>query len=141
MDGDLQQLTRELRKETCPQRVLDEVARRIAAETPPPNRFRYRIAVALAASVVLSGIVLLRWPDREGSRRATELRQMPATDRVQVARQVEGTFAYIGQVMVDASAHSQRVILNDAVPQLRNSFETAKDKNHRADRRRSSESL
>jgi len=53
---------------------------------------------------------------------------MPATDRVQVARQVEGTFAYIGQVMVDASAHSQRVILNDAVPQLRNSFETAKDK-------------
>jgi len=47
---------------------------------------------------------------------------------VRVARQVQGTFAYIGQVMVDASAHSERVILNDAVPQLRNSFETAKNK-------------
>jgi hypothetical protein len=128
MDKDLQQLTRELRNERCPQRVLDEVARRIAAETPPPNPFRYRIAMAVAASIVLGGGVLLRWPIREGSRHAPEITQMRATDRVQVARQVEGTFAYIGQVMVDASAHSQRVILNDAVPQLRNSFETAKDK-------------
>jgi hypothetical protein len=128
MDEDLQQLTGELRKETCPQRVLDEVARRIAAETPQPNRFRYGIAAALAASVVLCGIVLLRWPVGQGSRRASKIAQKESIDRVQVARQVEGTFAYIGQVMVDASAHSQRVILNDAVPQLRNSFETAKDK-------------
>jgi hypothetical protein len=128
MDEDLQELARELRKETCPQRVLDEVARRISAQTPAPNRFRYEIAAALAAAVVLCGIVLLRWPSREGSAPAPVVVQREMIDRVQVARQVEGTFAYIGQVMVDASAHSQRVILNDAVPQLRNSFETAKDK-------------
>ena len=53
MDKDLQQLARELRNETCPQRVLDEVARRISAQAPPPIRFRYVIAVAVAASVVV----------------------------------------------------------------------------------------
>lgn len=128
MHEDLQQLARELRKETCPQRVLDDVARRISAQTPPPNRFRYRIAAGLAALVVLCGIALLRWPSREGSVPAPEVASKEIVDRVQVARQVEGTFAYIGKVMVDAGAHSQKVILNDAVPQLRNSFETAKDK-------------
>src|SRR5262245_2438203 len=120
MDEDLQQLARELRKETCPQRVLDEVARRISAQTPPPNHFHYRFATALAASVVLCSIVLWRWPVGRSSQPVTEVVQTKPIDRVQVARQVEGTFAYIGQVMVDASAHSQRVILNDAVPQLRN---------------------
>jgi len=128
MHEDLQQLARELRKETCPQRVLDEVARRVSAQAPPPNRLRYGIAAALAASVVLCGIALLRWPIGRGSPHAPEVAQKEAIDRVRVARQVQGTFAYIGQVMVDASAHSERVILNDAVPQLRNSFETAKNK-------------
>lgn len=128
MHEDLQQLARELRNKRCPQRVLDEVARRIAEQTLPPNHFRYRIAVALAASVVLCGIALWRWPIGRGSQRPSEVARTQPIDRVQVAHQVEGTFAYIGQVMVDASAHSQRVILNDAVPQLRNSFETAKDK-------------
>jgi hypothetical protein len=128
MHEDLQQLARELQKETCPQRVLDEVARRLSAQAPPPNRFRYRIAVALAASVVLCGIVLLRWPIGQGSPHEPKVAQTEAIDRVRVARQVQGTFAYIGQVMVDAGAHSERVILNDAVPQLRNSLETAKNK-------------
>jgi len=128
MDEDLQQLARELRKETCPQRVLDEVARRISAQRPPPNRFRYRIAAGLAALVALCGFAFWRWPSRESSAPAPQVASKEVVDRVQVARQVEGTFAYIGQVMVDAGAHSQRVILNDAVPQLRNSFETAKDK-------------
>jgi hypothetical protein len=128
MHEDLQQLARELRKETCPQRVLDEVGQRISAQTPPPNLFRYRIAAGLAALIVLCGIALLRWSVGRGSQRAPEWTQKEPVDRTLVARQVEGTFAYIGQVMVDASAHSERVILNDAVPQLRNSFETAKDK-------------
>ena len=129
MHKDLQQLARELRKETCPQRVLDEVARRISTQTPPPNRFRYGIAAGLVAVVVLCGsTVLLRWPSGRGSPRASDFAQKDAIDRVLVAQQVEGTFAYIGQVMVDARAHSEKVILNDAVPQLRNSFETAKNK-------------
>ena len=126
MDEDLQQLARELRKETCPQRVLDEVARRISAQTPP--RFRYAIAAALAASVVLCGIALWRWPFGGGSPRPSKVAQKEAIDRAQVARQAEGSLAYIGQVMVHAGAHSERVILNDAVPQLRNSLETAKNK-------------
>jgi hypothetical protein len=128
MDEDLQQLARELRKETCPERVLDEVARRISAQRPPPNRFRYRIAAGLAASVALCSIALWRWPSREGSAPAPEVASKEVVDRVQVARQAEGTLEYIGQVMVHASAHSEKVILNDAVPQLRDSFETAKDK-------------
>jgi hypothetical protein len=105
---------------------LDEVARRISEQTP--RRFRYAIAAALAASVVLCGIALWRWPGGGGSPRTSEVAQKEAIDRVQVARQAEGTLAYIGQVMVHAGAHSERVILNDAVPQLRNSLETAKNK-------------
>lgn len=128
MDEDLQQLARELRKETCPQRVLDEVARRISTQTPAPGRFRHAIAAGLAAAIVLCGFVLWRWPGGGGSPRASQLAQKEAISRVQVARQAEGTLAYIGQVMAHASAHSQRVILNDAVPPLRNSFETAKNK-------------
>lgn len=128
MDEDLQQLARELRKETCPQKVLDEVARRISAQTPAPNRFRYGIATATAVFVVLCGIALLRWPASQDVQPASKLEPKQDIDRALVARQVEGTFAYIGQVMVDASEHSQKVILNDAVPQLRNSFETAKNK-------------
>jgi len=127
MDENLQQLARELRKETCPQRVLDEVARHISAQAPPA-RFRYAIATALAAAIVLCGIALWLWPSGGGSPPVSEVARTEAIDRALVARQVEGTFAYIGQVMVDASAHSEKVILNDAVPQLRNSFETAKNK-------------
>jgi len=128
MDKELQQLASELRKETCPQRVLDEVARRISAQAPRPNRFRYGIAAGLAALVVVCGLAIWRWPAGDSSPRMTEVAPKEGIDRVQVARQVEGTFAYIGQVMVDASAHSEKVILNDAVPQLRNSLETAKNK-------------
>jgi hypothetical protein len=128
MDEDLQQLARELRKETCPQRVVDEVARRISGQTPPPNRFNYRIAVALGALIALCGIGLWRWPAAENTPRASEVAQKEAIDRALVARQAEGTFAYIGQVMLHASEHSEKVILNEAVPQLRNSFETAKNK-------------
>jgi hypothetical protein len=128
MHEDLQQLARELRKETCPQRVLDEVARRISTQTPRPNRFPYAIAAALAAAVVLCGIALLRWPSGGNSQRSSELAERQAIERVQIARQAEGTLAYVGQVMVHASAHSEQVILNRAVPQLRNSFETAKNK-------------
>jgi hypothetical protein len=128
MHEDLQQLARELRRETCPQRVLDEVARRISAQAPQPNRFRYGIAAALVASVVLCGIALLRWPYGGSSPRASEVAQKEIIDRALVARQAEGTLAYIGQVMVHASAHSEKVILNDAVPPLRDSLETAKNK-------------
>ena len=128
MDEDLSKLARELRKETCPQRVLDEVNRRIAAQTPTPNRFRFAIAAALATAVVLCGGAFWRWQAGGNSQRASEVALKQTSDRLQVARQVEGTFAYIGQVMVQAGAHSKNVILNETVPQLRNSFETTKDK-------------
>jgi len=128
MHEDLQQLARELKKETCPQRVLDEVARRISAQATQPNRFRYGIAAALAASVVLCGLSLLRWPRGGGFPRASEVAPKEIIDRALVVRQAEGTLAYIGQVMVHASAHSEKVILNDAVPPLRDSLETAKNK-------------
>lgn len=128
MHEDLQQLARELRKETCPQRVLDEVARRISAQAPRPNPFRYAIATAFAAAVVLCGLGLWRWHTGGGSPQASQIAQEENIDRAQIARQAEGTLAYIGQIMVNASAHSEQVILNDAVPPLRNSFETAKNK-------------
>jgi hypothetical protein len=43
MQEDLSGLASELRKETCPRRVIDGAWRRIAAETPVPRRLRYAI--------------------------------------------------------------------------------------------------
>ena len=123
MDEKLQRLVRELRRETCPPRVLDEVARRIAAETRPPARFRYALAGA-AGLVLLACLAIWRWPaggaDGHFAGRPQEARR--------VADQAEGALACIGEVLREASAHSERILLKGAVPPLRNSLETAKNK-------------
>ncbi len=128
MHEDLQRLTRELRKETCPQRVLEEVARRISAQSPQPSRLRYALAGALAGLILLCGLALWQWPPgRDGHER---LQQAAGSkiDNAQIAEQAEGALGCIGRVLLDAGSQSEKVILQGAVPPLRDSLETAKNK-------------
>ena len=127
MQEDLPGLARELRKETCPPRVIEEAWRRIAAETPQPGRLRYAIAATLIAVALLGGL-FVRWRLAGGNAgRKLQLAEQ-AHSQMQAARQAETALGIIGTVLLDAGAHSESVIYYRAVPPLRNGLETAKNK-------------
>jgi hypothetical protein len=130
MQEDLPRLTRELRNETCPRRVIDGALRRIAAETPPPSRLRYAIPVTLGfAGAVLLGSLFLRWglkSDKAGQ--PPQLVEQLAQRRSQVAREAETALGVIGVVLLEAGSHSETVISDHAISPLRNGLQTAKTK-------------
>jgi hypothetical protein len=129
MQEDLPGLARELRKETCPQRVIDEVLRRIAAEAPPPRRLRFVIPVALAGVVLLCGLLLVWWRPTGGrARRQPELAKQQIHGPTQVAREAETALGLIGTALLHAGAHSETVISDRAIPPLRRGFDTARNK-------------
>jgi hypothetical protein len=127
MPEDLPGLARELRKETCPRRVIDAARRSIAAETPAPRPLRYVFPVAFAGLVLLGGLVL-RWRPAVGNPGRPELVQQPANDSARAARQAQEALGLIGAVLLDAGVHSENVISDRAIPPLRNGLETAKNK-------------
>jgi hypothetical protein len=128
MDENLPRLVSELRKETCPQRVLEEVARCISAQTSPPSRFRYGVP-AMVTGLVLSGGLAVWWQVVSGNReRQANVPKKATYHHAQIAQQAEDALGIIGSVLLTASAHSEKVIFNRAVPPLRNSLETAKHK-------------
>jgi hypothetical protein len=128
MQEDLPRLTRELRKETCPRRVIDEVVRGIAAETPPPTGFRYVIPAALAGIAILCGLLVRSQLPGGRAGRQPELVEQQAHVRVQVAREAESALGLIGTVLLDAGSHSETLISDRAITPLRNGLETAKNK-------------
>jgi hypothetical protein len=128
MQEGLPRLARELRKETCPQHVIDEVLGRIAAETPPPRRLRYAIPVALAGTAILCGLLVRSQLAGGNAGRQPELAEHQAHRRMQTAREAESALGFIGTVLLDAGAHSETVISDRAIPPLRNGLETAKSK-------------
>lgn len=128
MQEDLPGLARELRKETCPQRVIDAALRQIAAETRPPSRLRYVIPVALAGMVLLCGL-LVRWrPTGENLQRQPVRIEQQEHGTAQVAREAERALDLFGTVLLDAGARSETVISERAMPPLRRGFDTAKNK-------------
>jgi len=128
MQEDLPGLARELRKETCPRRVIDEAVRRISAETPPRRRLRFAIPIVLAGLVLLCGL-LLRWRLAGGNAaHQPQLVEQQAHGRLQVARQAETALGLFGAVLWDAGSHSEAVISDRAIPPLRNGLETAKNR-------------
>ena len=128
MDQNLPRLVSELRKETCPQRVIDEVGRRIAPQTTSADPFRHAIPLAAACLVLLSGLAVWEWAGTGNSERRVKAPKKGAIDSAQIAQQAEGALGIIGTVFLDATAHSEKVIFNRAVPPLRNGLETAKKK-------------
>jgi len=127
MQEDLSELAHELRKETCPQRVIDKAWRSIGAETPRPSWLRYAIPAALAGAV-LCGLVVRSRLTGGNAGRQPEVAQQQASGRMQVARQTETALGIIGTVLLHAGAHSETVISDRAIPPLRNGLETAKNK-------------
>jgi hypothetical protein len=139
MQEDLPQgLVDELRKETCPQQVIDEAWRRIGAtRTGRPTRTgqsarpspRYVIPVALAGVVLLCGLLLARWrPAGGNARRQPELAEQQTYGRTQVPREVETALGLIGTALLDAGARSETVVSDRAIPHLQHGFDTAKEK-------------
>jgi len=115
----------ELRKESCPQRVIDEVRRRIADETPAPKRLRYVMPAAFAGIVLVCGLVMARWrPTGNGGRQAEVAKQQTR----QAAREVETALGLIGTALIDAGTRSETVVSDRAIPPLQHGFDTAKDK-------------
>ena len=128
MQEDLTRLARELRKETCPRRVIDQAVRRIAAQPVPPRRLRYAIPVAIAGALLVCGL-LVRWRLAGGNAGPQpEWVRQQAHRRVQVARQTETALGLLGAVLVQAGTDSETVISARAIPPLRNGLETAKNK-------------
>jgi len=127
MDQDLQRLIRDLRAEKCPQRVLDEVAKRIREQQRPTRRIGYRIAAITAALALLCGLALWPRPTVREARRHPE-QVGTSLERAQVAAETRGALGYIGGVLIAASAHTEQIVLNQALPPLRNSFSNARIK-------------
>jgi anti-sigma factor RsiW len=126
MQQKLSRLTRELQKETCPQRVRDEVQRRISARAS--SRGWLRLAIPVAALVLVCGVSVWHWQAARNARHQAELAELALRDRVQIARQAEDALGLIGSVLVKTGAHSEKVIYDRAVPPLRNSLQTANNK-------------
>jgi hypothetical protein len=125
MQPDLQRIVRELKNEKCPQRVRDQVRGRISARESV--RLRYAIPLALAAFFVICGLLVWQSQVRENIRQQAQLAQL-TTERASVARQAQDAMELVGSVLIDAGAHSEKIISDRTVPQLRNSLETAKNK-------------
>jgi hypothetical protein len=129
MENDLSRLVSELREETCPQRVLDRVVHRVAAEKPEPRSFRYAIVAAAAAVLaLLCGLPFWQHPAAANKGRQAEVRAQATLDHVRVAKQAENALALIGSVLLDAGARSQKAFIERAVPPLRNGLKTTKTK-------------
>jgi anti-sigma factor RsiW len=128
MQQNLSRLIRELKKETCPQRVRDQVRGRISARASSPGWLRLGIPLAAAALVLVCGVSVWHLRAGEKARHQAELAERAAQERAQIAHQAEGALGLIGRVLADAKAHSEKVIYDRAVPPLRNSLRTANNK-------------
>jgi hypothetical protein len=125
MDENLQRLARELRTERCPARVLDRVQEQIARDRQPACRFHLgAVGVALGVAAVAAAVVLRFGPE---ARHAGPLEAVSSAraDQVRVAREASLAMAYIGGILLEAKEHNQTVLLNEAVPRVRASFEAA----------------
>ena len=127
MQPDLPRLIHELKKETCPQRVRDKVRGQISARESSPRGWRLAIPALAAGLVLMCSLSVWRWRAIEHERQQVRLAEV-TLERARVASQAQDALGLVGSVLLDAGAHSEKVISDRAVPPLRNSLETAKNK-------------
>jgi anti-sigma factor RsiW len=128
MQRDIWRLTRELKKETCPRRVLDEVERQIATKKSSRRRWRFAIPLAIAGLVVVCGLSIWRWQAGENARQQAKLDEQTTLARARVASQAKDALGLMGSILVSAGIDSGKVISERAGPPLQDSFEIAKNK-------------
>ena len=128
MPRDVSRLARELKKETCPRRVLDGVRHRIAAQKSPPARMGLAIPFAVAGLVLLGSLSVWRWQAVENARDLARLVERENLDHARTTRQAKDALGLLGSVLADAGADAGRIISDRAVPPLRDSLELAKNK-------------
>jgi hypothetical protein len=128
MRPDLKRLIGELRKEICPQRVLDEVQRRTSVKTSPS--LRLRLAASLAAGVLMlaGGLLEWRWQAGANGQPPPQLTKRATSDRTRIASQTEEALGIIGRVLTNAGIDSEKIISDRAVPPLRNGLQITKNK-------------
>lgn len=127
MRPDLTRLISELRKETCPLRVLDEVQRRTTVKTSSSLRLRFAISM-VAILLLAGGLLAWRWQEGAGGRASLKLAERAASDRIRIARQTEAALRFMGSLLAQAGTDSEKIISNRAAAPLQNSFQTTKNK-------------
>ena len=128
MQPEFSKLIHELQKETCPQRVLDEVGRRASEQGRAPGRLRLAFTLMALGVVTLCSLCMWRWNVAQTARQHARSAELQSRERVRVAHQAEDALGLVGCVLLHAGAHSEKVISERAVPPLRSSLETAKNK-------------
>ena len=128
MPRDVSRLARELKKETCPPRVLAEVRHRIAAQKSRPGRLRLAFPFAVAGLVLVGGLSVWRWQAGENARQLARLVERENLDHARTTRQAKDALGLLGSVLADAGAVAGRIISDRAVSPLRDSLELAKNK-------------
>lgn len=123
MQPDLKRLINDLRQETCPQKVLDEVQRRTATKTSISLQLRFAICLTAAVLVLAGG--LLEWQREAGADRRASLK---LAERTRIARQTEAALGFMGSLLAQAGTDSGKIISNRAATPLQNSFQTTKNK-------------
>jgi anti-sigma factor RsiW len=130
MDQELQKLIHRLQDEKCPPTVLDRVARHISQERTPARSLPSSLVWAVSIAGLVGAVALWQWQARrEAQLLAAELAAAQArANRALVVQQTHEAFDYVGQALIRAVAHTETVLSKEAVPPLRNSFETVKNK-------------
>ncbi|MGE3308984.1 MAG: hypothetical protein AB7O66_03370 [Limisphaerales bacterium] len=128
MDDPIERLIRELRNETCPPSVLDQVSRAIPrGKTPKRPRGPAWAWGALAGLASLVLVIALLWPGsarRDENRLVGEVR--PETDHALVLEQTHAALAAIGHVLIQAGSSAESAVRQEAGPPFIKSLQTAK---------------
>lgn len=120
MPQELQKLIQQLREEKCPPAVLARVSELISP--PKPRRaWRHAWAWSLSTACVVSALIFWQWSATRKTHR-----------RAEAARQTQEAFGYIGMAIMRAAAHTENALLKEAVPPLRDSFETVRNRVNKA---------
>jgi hypothetical protein len=128
MPPDLTPIIRELKKETCPRRVRSSVRGRISARESSPRRLRFAIPLVMAGLALACCLSVWRWNTVEHARQRAALAELNLRERARTMDQAEGALGYVGSILLQAGAHSEKVISDRAVPPLRSSLELTKNK-------------
>lgn len=120
MRQELQKLIHQLQKEKCPPAVLTNVSLRIASRRPDRT---WKRAWAWSIATICVACALGFW-QRAAARKSER--------RAETARQAQEAFGYISMAIIRAAAHTENTLLKEAVPPLRDSFETVRNKVNKA---------